>query len=163
MLHYLFLVFLGLTVISCHKLEQGKTLEREKMNVRTGMIQNDVRIPPGKCRFIGTIEEIHDNQLSDNKDDPCSKVPCLATVRIDSVLGYGQGVLRPLAKGERIQVQFKFTLQPSATYFPRLKTVLPGLHLHNTFLADLNMQELIDSPKIKQAIHYSILTYSIVE
>ena len=163
MLRYLFLVFFGLTAIGCHKLEQGKTLEREKVSVRTGMIQNDVRIPPGICRFIGSIEKIHDKQLSDNKDDPCSKVPCLATVRIDSVLGYGQGVVHPLAKGERIQVQFMFTLQPSATYFPRLKTVLPGLHLHSTFLADLNMQELIDSPKSKQAIRYSILTYSIIE
>ncbi len=163
MLRFLFLVFFGLTVIGCHKLDQGKTSEREKVTVLGRKIQNDVRIPPGKCRFIGTIEKIHDKQLSDNKDDPCSKVPCLATVRIDSVLGYGQSVVRPLAKGERIQVQFMFTLQPSATYFPRLKTVLPGLQVHSTFQADLNMQGLIDSPKTKQAIHYSIFTYSRIE
>lgn len=148
----------------CKSSYQGKAPERASAPRETAAAKAlpPVRIPPGKCRFIGRILQIrHDLTAAGDRSDPCAKVPCVASVRVDSVIGYGQGVTYPLSKGDTLNVKFKLTLSPSAKYFPRLQTPLPGLTEGSVFQADLEVQQPVGD-EAGGGLRYSVLTYSII-
>lgn len=93
-------------------------------------------VPPGHCRIVGTIVKV-EVVRSAKSDDPCSKAPCLATVRVDEILGYGSGFGRTLHKADEIQVQFRSTLGPTKEILPQITPPLPGLTVGSKFQADL--------------------------
>lgn len=93
-------------------------------------------IAPGHCRIVGTVTAI-DPQRSERTDDPCSKAPCTATVKVNEVVGYGSGFSDVLGKGAQIKVRFRYTLAPTADLFPNMAPSLPGLAVGSVFQADL--------------------------
>ncbi len=93
-------------------------------------------IAPGHCRIVATVVKI-ENDPSANADDPCSKAPCLATVRVENVLGTGSGFARTLPKGSEIQVRFSLTLGPTKEMLPQVTPPLPGLSVGMKFQADI--------------------------
>lgn len=97
------------------------------------------RIAPGQVRILGHVVTV-DSTLSDQSDDPCSRAPCTATVRVDSILGYGSGFPRPLSRGEEIRVRFGFTLGPTEDVIPSLEESYPGLEPGDWFWADVRGQ-----------------------
>lgn len=80
-------------------------------------VQQSPSLPPNTCRFAGTIITVLPPE-SGRDDGPCSKVPCTADVRVDSILGYGSSFPYPLAAGTVVRIRFAYTLTPSATQFP---------------------------------------------
>ncbi len=92
-------------------------------------------IPPGKCRIVGTIIAI-DSTLEGN--GPCSKAPCRALVRVDSILGYGSAFRNPLPLHGQVSVRFAWTLAPTTEdLFPNMTDRLPGLVTGSTFRSDV--------------------------
>ena len=94
-------------------------------------------IPPNTCRLIGTVVSIDEEFRTGGPDDPCSKAPCLAVVRIESIIGYGPAFGQPLAIGREIPVLFKFTVLPTEDFLPELSRHYPGLTTGSRFRADL--------------------------
>ena len=94
-------------------------------------------IPPSRCRLVGTIVAIDSGFRSSNANEPCSRVPCRASVRVDSVLGYGPGFPTVLSRSEEIYVKFAFTLGPTRELFPNMSEFYPGLGVGSTFTADV--------------------------
>jgi hypothetical protein len=92
-------------------------------------------LPPGNCKVIATVELIDKTVKGTSANDPCSKAPCSATVRIDSILGYGSAFPKPLAAGQTLQVKFAHTLNPTKEMFPDIQPALPGLRVKDTFEA----------------------------
>ena len=95
-------------------------------------------VPPSHCRLVGTVVSI-DTTLSSMTEDPCSKVPCVASVRIDEVVGYGSGFVGMLGKGSEIKMRFRYTLGPTSDVFPGMSPSLPGLETGSKFQADVRM------------------------
>ncbi len=119
------------------------------------------RIAPNTCRFIGTIVSIDPTLKSKNPADPCAKAPCLATVRIDSVLGYGSAFPTPLSKGKEIRVTFKFTTAPTKEILPNLTESYPGVREGSTFFADLDAHQEPAIGKETGGIFYTVYGYKI--
>ena len=114
------------------------------------------RIPPNHCRIIGSIVSIDETLISSDPSNPCSKVPCRATVRIESVLGYGSAFTDPLSRGAEIVVQFTFTLSPTKDLFPDMSREYPGLTAGSRFLSDveaLQMRERGENSSTKYVIY----------
>ncbi len=116
-------------------------------------------ISPGQCRIIGTIVSIAEIQQTGNADSPCSQAPCQAIVRVDSVLGYGQGFIRPLSKSKEVPISFKFTLSPTRDLFKNMTTMYPGLTVGSKFRATVEAQQLLGTKSFK----YSISGYEIIK
>lgn len=95
-------------------------------------------VNPGEVRIASTIVSI-DTVRSARAGDPCARHACYATIRIDSVLGYGSGFPRPLSPGESVRARFAFTLAPSVEAMPGYETSLPGLEEGDSFRADLRV------------------------
>ncbi|HLE31217.1 MAG TPA: hypothetical protein VJB38_01275 [Bacteroidota bacterium] len=93
-------------------------------------------IAPGYCRIVATVMKI-ESDSTPMADDPCSKAPCLATVRVEEVLGMGSGFARTLPKGTEIQVRFSLTLGPTREILPQVTPPLPGLSVGMKFQADI--------------------------
>jgi hypothetical protein len=96
-------------------------------------------VPPNHCRVMGTIVSI-DNAMATSGDDPCSKGPCYANVRIDSVLGYGSAFPHPLATGNVVRVKFAYTLSPTKEIYPEMDPGFPGLRVGSTLRADMRSE-----------------------
>ncbi len=151
-------LILLLTVISCNSTRQkGEQASTDQPKNASSLKLDGQNIPPGQCRIIGTIVSINEIKKTGNADDPCSKTPCQAVVRVDSVLGYGQGYVRPLAKSKEVPVTFRFTLSPTEKFFKNMTTTYPGLEEGSTFMADVEVQQLIGS----KSFQYSISGYEI--
>ncbi len=95
------------------------------------------RVAPSHCRFLATVVAVDSSLMSPESTGPCSKAPCMATVRVDSVVAYGSAFPRPLAKGQLLHVRFTYTLSPTQQFFPDMKPGLPGLTPGTQFKADL--------------------------
>lgn len=96
---------------------------------------NAKMVSPGYCRIKGTIVKI-DSTL-EHGNSPCSKVPCSAVVRVDSILGYGAG-FGTIKIGSNINLRFAFTLGPTTKeLFPNLTERLPGLNINSQFIANI--------------------------
>jgi hypothetical protein len=101
------------------------------------MERNTPRISPNRCRLIGTVVAIDSTYKPANPNEPCAKAPCHATVRVDSVLGYGPAFPQPLANGQLISVAFAFTLSPTQNLFMNMAQSYPGLKIGSKFLAEV--------------------------
>jgi len=84
--------------------------------------QQTLSLPPNTCRFAGTIVAVLPPDSAEG-GGPCSKAPCTADVRIDSVLGYGSAFPYPLAAGTVVRMRFAYTLTPSTTLFPGVQAL----------------------------------------
>jgi len=117
-------------------------------------------VPPGHCRIVGTVISIS-NALSARAEDPCSKAPCMASIKVDEILGYGSAFTSPLSKGKEIQVRFAFTLAPSKEMYPQMSPSLPGLAVGSRFQADLSMGDMIMGDDASKTPPFSIGLYTI--
>ena len=117
-------------------------------------------IPPNHVRIVGTIVEINENLTSTDPSDPCSRAPCIATVRIDSVKGYGAAFAGVLTLGNRIEMRFPFTLGDTKEIIPGMIDYYPGLSLGSQFLADVESRQVFD-PGARSTIEYIIFGYEI--
>ena len=95
-------------------------------------------IGPNEARILATVTAIYDER---SRSGPCAEAPCEATIRVDSVLGYGSAFPRPLSRGEHLVVRFAFTLAPTAEIRLNIDDSFPGLGLGDAFWADLQGME----------------------
>ena len=117
--------------------EAGKTQGPDQISRPRGEPDAEQRVPPSHCRFVGTIVSIDSPSVAASPADPCSKAPCTARVRIDSILAYGSAFPSPLAMGQIVAVRFSYTLHPTNTLYPAMSPALPGLNEGSSFKADL--------------------------
>ncbi len=129
----------GLLLIDCgaSKEERDRADSTRIANERT-VILASTPIPPNHCRVVATILSIEKPVEGSNGKDPCSKAPCLATVRIDSLLGYGSAFPSTMSPGKRIQVKFALTLNSTKELLPEITPALPGLSVGSRFEALIN-------------------------
>ncbi len=147
-----------LALFSCKSTQQKKEQASADQPQKASSLKIGAHgIPPGQCRIIATIVSIAEIQKTGNADDPCSQAPCQAVVRVDSVLGYGQGFIKPLAKSKEFLAIFKFTLGQTKDLFQNMTKTYPGLEVGSKFLANVEAHELIGTRTIK----YSIYGYEI--
>jgi hypothetical protein len=121
--------------------EAAAESEPPALSVKQPPESSELRLAPNQCRLVGTVVAIDSTFTTADPDDPCAKAPCRATVRIETVLGYGPAFLRPLANGEEIPVTFMFTLAPTQDLVANLSRSYPGLRLGAKFLADVEARE----------------------
>ena len=131
--------FLALTGLLACSAQTDKSVRGEDQQQKPGLItEQHNQIAPGKCRIVGTLVAI-DSAME--QSGPCSKAPCRAIVRIDSILGYGSAFGSPLALNKQIAIRFGFTLAPTTKeLFPNMTNRLPGLEIGSKFQSDLESQ-----------------------
>jgi hypothetical protein len=130
----LFFVAMALAGLAACASQTDKSVRQETQKLRPISEQGE-RIAPGKCRIVGTIVAIDSTMEATG---PCSKAPCRAVVRVDSVLGYGSAFGNPVALQGQIPVRFAFTLAPTTKdLFPNMTDRFPGLALGSRFQTDL--------------------------
>ncbi|MEO8166776.1 MAG: hypothetical protein ABI623_00925 [bacterium] len=100
-------------------------------------------IPPGNCKVSATIVSISSTMKGSSEQDPCGTAPCIATVRIDNVLGYGSAFPKTFSAGETITMKFANTLLPTEKNYPNVKPALPGLSVGSKFMALVNGQMMM--------------------
>ena len=120
-----------LFLVSC-----SSTKEMADQNQKNAPQSAGPGVAPDHCRIVGTVVKVETSGSSD-ATDPCSKAPCLATVRVEQILGYGSGFARTLHKDEEIKVRFSLTLSPTKEILPEVVPPLPGLSVGSRFQADI--------------------------
>ncbi|MBL7997340.1 MAG: hypothetical protein JNL32_01760 [Candidatus Kapabacteria bacterium] len=115
-------IIIAMTATSCSSSKQeGKE--------NSGTITS---VSPGQCRIRATVIAVQD--IQPNAYGVCAKVPCVASVRVDTVYGYGAGFSGVIAQGKTITLSFAFTLAPTTEeLFPNLSERLPGLSVGDSF------------------------------
>jgi hypothetical protein len=96
-----------------------------------------VSLDPDVCRIIGTVISVDSIRANRSASDPCSKAPCEALVRVDSVLSYGSSFPLPLSSGQMVHTHFTFTLAPTAEVLPSVKPGYPGASAGSVIRTDL--------------------------
>ncbi len=94
-------------------------------------------LPPDVCRILGTVVRIDSTMKSSYAGDPCSKAPCNALVRVDSVLGYGSSFPVVVSTGSVIKTRFTFTVAPTDQVLPDVKPPYPGVAPGSRIRTDL--------------------------
>ena len=116
-------------------------------------------IPPQASRITATVLAVLPPAV-DGSASPCAQHPCHARIRVDSVLGYGQGFSSALSVGDTLTVFFEYTLADTRTIFPDFQQHFPGLRPGDTFRA--LVYESRTGPVInsgEQADRYTITAY----
>lgn len=127
--------------------------------ITNGSLISDKRIPPGECRINAEIVKIDSTLIGNPSNDPCSKAPCIAWIKINNVIGYGAGSVL-LEKGDTLKTKFSFTLNPTTKEtFPTLNVQLPGLNEGSSFIADIQ-QLPSDLSGMKKESLYLINSYN---
>ena len=111
-------------------------------------------IPPNHCRIVGTVVGIDQTLNSSDPQSPCSKAPCSATVRVDSILGYGSAFGGSIAAGRQVQMSFGLTLSPTKGIFPQLTQSYPGLKVGASFVANVRLGEELGGKTSYSVNHY---------
>lgn len=135
----LFILYISLLLLSPAAGCGGNSIAEKESNVNLQNRKNEYseKIAPDHSLIVGTIVKIDTSLEKSGLNNPCSKVPCIARVRIDSVLGYGPN-FPPLRLGEIIKIKFGFTLGPTTKdLFPHMSGYFPGLNVNDTFEADV--------------------------
>ena len=133
----------------------SKTTQEDKHSGSTPTIQlAGERIPPNHCRIVGTVVAIDQSLNSSDPQSPCAKDPCSATVRVDSILGYGSAFGGPIAVGQQVQVSFGFTLSPTKEILPQLTQAYPGLKVSSSFVANVRSNEGLGGKTSYTVNHY---------
>lgn len=138
---FLLLLPLGVISLSCSK-DVSKTPKLTEPN----------KIPPGHAEVTGEIIEIEPIVKSSNKNDPCSKAPCVAKIKVESV-SYGVG-FPTLNKKYNIRIKFYFTLMPTTKdMFPNMDEFYPGLKAGDRFKALMGFVSTIDSDNLEYFVY----------
>ncbi len=119
-----------LLAVGCRSSEQS--MEKEKVTLPDA----GPGIPPNHCRLIGTVVKIEPVPTGGG-DDPCSKAPCIAEIRIDEIRGYGSAFGTPLTVGQNLKMKFTYTTSPTKDLFPEMVPSLPGMKVGSKFQADV--------------------------
>ena len=102
------------------------------------------KIPPGHAEINGEIIKIFPIEKNNNPNDPCSKAPCFALVRVTKTY-YGAG-FPVIPINSEIKIKFGFTLNPtSKELFPSIEDRYPGLNIGDKFSALVSHQATINS------------------
>lgn len=72
-------------------------------------VQRNSDIPPSNIKVIASVISIDKTLSSGNAKDPCSKAPCNAVLKIESIIGYGSSFGGTLNVGDEIKVKFAYT------------------------------------------------------
>jgi len=133
-------MLLSFTLMSCSSTKEEKTVK----------ILSE--IPPGNASIVGIITRIEPVSDSSNINDPCSKAPCIALVKISSAV-YG-AAFPSFPKDEEIRIKFLFTLEKTTKeLFPNMEETYPGLKVGQEFTALVAHIENIDKTAPKFQIH----------
>ena len=139
---YLFTILIitvSILLMNCSTPKENKTLIESK-------------IPPGHAKIVGIIVEIEPVSDSSNLNDPCSKTPCIALVKISSAV-YG-AAFPSFSKDDEIRIKFLFTLEKTTKeLFPNMEETFPGLKVGQEFTALVSHIENIDESAPKFQIH----------
>ena len=145
---YLILLIFSVTVLytGCSTIKKEKTPPQKIIS----------KIPPGHARINAEITKIE--PVAENKDsnDPCSKAPCIAMVKVKGA-EYGAG-FPSLTINSEIKIKFQFTLAPtSKELFPNMEDSYPGLKEGQEFTALVAHIENID----KTLPNYQVYGYTL--
>ncbi len=133
-------LLLTFTLVTCSSTKEEKTVK----------ILSE--IPPGNARIVGTITRIEPVLDSSNLNDPCSKAPCIASVKVSSAV-YG-AAFPSFSKDDEIRIKFIFTLEKtSKELFPNMEETYPGLKVGQEFTALVAHIENIDKTAPKFLVH----------
>jgi len=101
--------------------------------------KNELKIPRGSLFISGTILSIEKDKLSKDLNSPCSKVPCWALIKVDSI--FGSGKQSPsLQLNDSVKVHFIFTLSKTTDdLIPNLSRKLPGLNESDKFKGNIKV------------------------
>lgn len=122
--YLLFMVFLLISCSSENNSSKELKIGRDK-------------IAPGNIKVAATVVKIHHEKLSDDENSPCSKVPCYASIKIDSVLGKGHSFRENIVKGDTIEAHFTFTTgKADSSNFPGLTKAFPGVTEGSSFVSE---------------------------
>ncbi|MGA8263718.1 MAG: hypothetical protein WB779_04705 [Ignavibacteriaceae bacterium] len=89
-------------------------------------------IPPGSAKIEGEIVSIE--PVNNRNIGPCGKYPCIAKVRLESIV-YGAG-FPALSVGKAFRIQFDYTLvKTTEEMFPDMDESYPGLLVGDKFAA----------------------------
>ena len=149
------LVLSAVLLLSCSGSDQNRGDDPKQTTPSKTTTMN---ISPGRCRIVGSVVAISAERNADPLS-PCSKQPCRATVRIDSVLGYGSGFGGRFVQGKEVDMEFAFTLGPTTeSLFPNMDTRYPGLTTGSVFKADVmptQSEGISDSPSAYRVSAYT--------
>lgn len=87
-------------------------------------------------------------------DGPCSKAPCVAEVKVESISNKGK-LFRLDNMDEIIKVNFSYTLSPTETIFPSMQKHYPGLVMKDQFEAKIQSRI-----SLNDVITYTIRDYT---
>jgi hypothetical protein len=133
-------LLLSLILMSCSSTKEEKTVK----------ILSE--IPPGNAKIVGTITRIEPVLASSSLNDPCSKAPCIASVKVSSAV-YG-AAFPSFSMDEEIRIKFLFTLEKTTKeLFPNMEETYPGLKVGQEFTALVAHIENIDKTAPKFQIH----------
>ena len=139
---YLFTILfitISILLMNCSTPKENKTLIESK-------------IPPGHAKIVGVITEIEPVSDRTKLSDPCSKVPCIALVKVSSAV-YG-AAFPSFSKDEEVRIQFLFTLEiTTKELFPNMEESYPGLKVDQEFTALVAHIENIDQTAPKFQIY----------
>jgi len=149
-------LILGVVCGSCSSSKSDEETSDRKVVTRPEAFTDPV--PANQCRIVATVLEVHGPRRDAGQDELCSRFPCAASVRVDSILGYGSGFQGALGPGQTIDIDFLYTLAPSSEALPESQFSLPGLSAGDRFQADITSgQETLDrDPK-----RFSVALYSV--
>ena len=126
----------GMLLIGCSATKEERNHADDTPDAKERMvIHAPIPIPPNNCKVIATIESIERTLEGTSDKDPCGKAPCMATVTIDSVLGFGSAFPSTMSAGKKIQVKFALTLSSTKELLPEITPALPGLSVGSRFEA----------------------------
>lgn len=133
-LYFLFIISIFSFLIGCHK-------EISKDTVNNHILAEPNKISPGQAEITGQIVEILPVDISLIENDPCSKVPCRASVRIENIT-YGPGF--PTMQKDTLMLKFNFTLMSTTKeMFPNMDDSYPGLKIGDRFIGMIGFENIM--------------------
>jgi len=145
-----FFLLLCLVIGVCDLQAQKYHEQNNEMNSNTNNKRNG-GIPPDNCKMIGEVVKVSTERTSNGV---CAENPCVATIKVVEILGYGSGFSTPLNIGQEITINFAFTLSPTNNLFPELNEPLEGLEEGDKFEA-----LVIGSERMGEGKSYKIYAY----
>lgn len=116
---------------------------------------SEIKITKEFSAITGTIISIDSTKFSNDENSPCSKAPCWAKVRVNSVIGRGQG--GPfISVNDTLNVHFTFTLaETTEELIPNLDKRMPGLKINDGFEANIKAMANNNMEKLYEVYYYT--------
>lgn len=140
------LFFLLILTASC---SSNNTSKKETVEI------SQIKITKEFSAIAGTIISIDSIRTSTDKNSPCSKTPCWAKVKVDNVIGIGQGG-PSVSIGDTLYTRFAFTLaETTEELIPNLDKRMPGLNITDSFEANIKSMASNNSDKLYEIYFYT--------